>query len=251
MIELSSLRVMYNDCVRSFQVLVINVKSNLERRQNIASRLDHKSIDFDFVQAVEPLKSTMGSTGYLTEVAKAVWLSHRKCLESSASANRPTLILEDDAILNIDAAKVKKLSDDMMRLDIDFIQIGYLNINMAETVSIVLRNFYSFFTRNATGAKLFELFGFLEVGRAKDQTWRTSLPKDFIVNDVRYGAHCYLVSPRFASRIIELNDPAFLPADDFYVALSRAKSFKMIRLMKSQCSQDGTQSAFRERFLLS
>jgi GR25 family glycosyltransferase involved in LPS biosynthesis len=217
----------------------------------MASRLEQRGINFDLVEAAEPVKSTIDENDYITDVAKAVWLSHRKCLESSSYTSRPTLILEDDAILNFDVATLQYLVDAMSELEIDFIQIGYLKINLAEGTSIVLRNFYSFFTRNALGAKLFGLFGFMEVGRAKDQTWRTSLPKNFIVNDIRYGAHCYLVSPRFASQVIELNDPPFLPADDFYVALSRAKSFKMVRLRKSKCSQDGTQSSFRRRFLLS
>ena len=235
----------------TLQTLVINVKSNIERRQNISSRLEQRNINFDFVQAVEPLTPPLGGTQYLTDIAKAVWLSHRKCLEIAASGSRPTVILEDDAILNFDATTIERLSDAITEFEIDFIQIGYLNINLAEGVSIILRNFYSFFTRNALAANMFGFFGFMEVGRAKDQVWRNSLPKDFIVNDVRYGAHCYLVAPTFASKIIALNDPPFLPADDFYVALSRAKSFKMIRLKKSKCSQDGTQSSFRRRFLLS
>jgi GR25 family glycosyltransferase involved in LPS biosynthesis len=233
------------------QTLVINVKSNIERRQNIASRLGQASINFNFVQAVEPIEFTLDRPEYLTDTAKAVWLSHRKCLELSASVSQPTLILEDDAVLNFNATTLDELSGVMIELDLDFIQIGYLKINLAEGFSIILRNFYSFFTRKARGTKLFELFGFMEVGRAKDQSWRNSLPKNFIVNDVRYGAHCYLISPNFASKLIDLNDPPFLPADDFYVALSRAKSFKMLRLMKSKCSQDGTQSSFQKRFLLS
>ena len=237
--------------MQSFISLVINVHSNTVRRRNISSRLQQRNITFDFVQAVEPLNPKLDSTEYLTDIAKAVWLSHRKCLEVAASESRPTLIMEDDAILNFDVTTINRLSDALTDFEIAFIQIGYLRINLAEGVSIMLRNFYGYFTRNALAANLFGLFGFLEVSRAKDQIWRNSLPKDFIVNDVRYGAHCYLVSPKFASKMLALNDPPFLPADDFYVALSRAKSFKMIRIKKSLCEQDGSQSSFRKRFLLS
>ena len=241
---------MYSSAMINYQTLVINVKSNLRRRQKVASHLEQKNISFIFVPAVEPFTTISVANDYLTDTAKAVWLSHLKCLKASVSNSKPTLILEDDVLLRIDATSIKTLSDAITKFEIDFIQIGYLKINLADRVSILLRNFYGFFTRHALAANVFGLFGFKEVSRAKDQVWRNSLPKDFIVNDVRYGAHCYLVSPSFAGKMITLNDPPFLAADDFYVALSRMKSFKMIRLKKSQCSQDGSKSSFNKRFLL-
>lgn len=237
---------MYN-----FQTLVINVKSRNDRRIAMSSRLETKGMQFKIIEAVESGKSSHDETQFLTETARAVWLSHLKCLEAAALNNTPTLILEDDAILNFEVSQIENVSSIMTSHEIDFVQIGYLKINLAESVSIRLRNLYGFFTRNALAADFFKLFGFKEVGRAKNQSWRTNLPTSFVVNDVRFGAHCYLVSPRFAGQILALNSPAFLPADDFYVALSRAKSFKMIRLKKSFSQQDGSASSFSKRFLLS
>ena len=237
--------------MNNFQTLVINVKSRNDRRGSISSRLEAKGMLFKIIQAVEPRKFSYIETQFLNETAGAVWLSHRKCLEAAALNNTPTLILEDDAILDFEVSQIESISAIMNSQGIDFVQIGYLKINLAESVSIKLRNLYGFFTRNALAADFFKLFGFKEVGRAKNQSWRTSLPTSFIVNDIRFGAHCYLVSPKFAGQILTLNSPAFLPADDFYVALSRAKSFKMIRLRKSFSQQDGSASSFSKRFLLS
>jgi GR25 family glycosyltransferase involved in LPS biosynthesis len=168
----------------------------------------------------------------------------------AALSSSPTLVLEDDAILNFDISQIEFFSSIMTEHEIDFLQVGYLKINLAEGALIELKNWYSFFTRTAIAASFFNLFGFKEVGRAKGQIWRGYLPKNFIVNDVRFGAHCYLITPKFASKILALNSPAFLPADDFYVALSRAKSFKMIRLRRSLSQQDASISSFSKRFLL-
>jgi GR25 family glycosyltransferase involved in LPS biosynthesis len=248
--SLDLLWVEYSIIMNNFHALVINVHARTDRRVSISQHLVDKGVKFEIVRAVEPEEPSSAEKLFLTDTAKAVWLSHQKCLKIAAIKEAPTLILEDDAVLKMTLPQIEALSSIMSVHGIDFIQLGYLNINVAETVSIKLRNTYGFFTRNAIASGLFRVFGFKEVGRAKKQTWRTELPKNFVVNDVRYGAHCYLVSPKFASQILALNSPAFLPADDFYVALSRAKSFKMIRLKESLCQQDGSESSFSKRFLL-
>jgi GR25 family glycosyltransferase involved in LPS biosynthesis len=234
----------------TFHTLVINLESRADRREVMSSRLADKNLTYRFIQAVEPKNLNQDRKIFLTETAESVWLSHRKCLEVAASWNTPTLILEDDAILNFDRSQIEFFSSIMAELEIDFLQVGYLKINLAEGALIQLKNWYSFFTRTALAANFFNLFGFKEVGRAKGQIWRGSLPKNFIVNDVRFGAHSYLITPKFATQILALNSPVFLPADDFYVALSRAKSFKMIRLRKSLSQQDASSSSFSKRFLL-
>jgi GR25 family glycosyltransferase involved in LPS biosynthesis len=237
--------------VTNFQTLVINLVTRADRRTSMSSRLEAKGLSYEFIPAVEPERALSNETRYLTETANAVWLSHRKCLEKASSSNNPTLILEDDAILNFETSQIEKIVATMTALGLDFVQVGYLRINLGESVSIQLRNWYGFFTRHAIAGDFFKLFGFKEVARAKSQNWRSSLPSNFVVNDVRFGAHCYLVSPKFAEQILALNRPAFLPADDFYVAISRAKSFKMIRIKKSLSEQDASASSFSKRFLLS
>jgi len=233
-----------------FQTLVINVLSNDVRRTNMVKRLRRAGINFEFVRAVETLDISENECSFLTRTAEAVWRSHVLCIEIASKSNSPTLILEDDAIPFFDKKTIQKLLDVMKTEDLDFIQLGFLSINLSERVSIRCRNLYSYFTRNNLFPSFFRIFGFKEVGRASKQQWRKRIPLDFIVNDIRYGAHSYIISSKFAGKILPLNSPAFLPADDFFVALSRAKSFKMIRLRNSCSSQDNTASAFIDRFRL-
>lgn len=235
----------------TFQTLVINVEKRVERRENMEKRLSEKSIQHEFVKAIEPSSFPIDTKLYLTETAEAVWRSHLECLKLASKNPVPTLILEDDAVLDFDLNYLNNCVQLMVQHNIHFLQIGHLKINIAESSSILVRNLYSYFTKNALASKFFTFFGFKEVSRAKSQVWRKSLPNAFVVNDIRYGAHCYLVSPDFAREVISLNSPAFLPADDFYVALGHSKTYRMIRLLKSHSSQDGTPSSFTKRFLLS
>jgi hypothetical protein len=234
-----------------FKTLVINVATRTDRRENMTVRLAEKKIVSDFVRAIEPKNLPSEGKYFLTQTAESVWRSHLECLKKSSELSKPTLILEDDAIINFNNEDIEHLVAVMKEQNLDFIQVGFLKINLSENFSINVRNVYSFFTRNTFASSFFKFFGFKEVERAKNQLWRKNLPKNFIVNDIRYGAHCYLVSPKFASTILPLNSPAFLPADDFYVALGHSKTFKMIRLRKSLSPQDGTSSSFTKRFVLS
>jgi len=233
-----------------FKTLVINLGSRADRRVVMASRLAHAEIKFDFLIAVEPKDLTETDFFYLNDVTTCVWKSHKETLSLAFKSSLPTLILEDDAVLAIRNDEIAHLISQMELHDIDFLQLGYLGLNVGETFSIKLRNAYDLITRRSLAPKFFGFFGFKEVERGKSQGWRRQLPSEFVLNDVRYGAHCYIVTPDFAGKVLKLNDPAFLSADDFYVALSKMRTFKMARLRKSRSSQDKSPSSFSARYVL-
>jgi len=233
----------------SFQTVVINLSSRADRRAEMTSRLVRTEINFDFMAAVEPKDLAVSDSVYLNDVTTCVWKSHKKALEIASKSHTPTLILEDDAVLSVGCDVLTNLISEMELHRIDFLQVGYLRLNAGEGLSIKSRNVYDFVTRRSLAPRFFGFFGFKEVSRVKGQDWRRDLPSDFILNDVRYGAHCYIVMPGFAGKVLKLNDPAFLSADDFYVALSKMRSFRMARLKQSQSSQDDSPSSFSTRYI--
>lgn len=231
------------------RTLIINVESRKDRQLEMEKRFKKLNLSFEFIKAIEPSDLVATSQKLLSQTAECVWLSHIKCLHISSKRNHPTLIVEDDATFLLKSHELTALANQMSENGIDFIQIGYLNLNLAEGIAIRIRNLYNFFTKKNLAPRFLKLFGFKEVERSASQGWRRNLPNNFVVNDVRYGAHCYLVSPNFAKSMLELNSPAFLAADDFYVALSRMKTFRMVRLAKSLSGQDGSPSSFSQRYL--
>ena len=233
-----------------FNTFVINLASRVDRRVAIASRLAHAELDFNFSVAVEPKDLSATDFRYLTDVTICVWKSHLETLEKASESSLPTLILEDDAVLKLGYAEIADLVSQMELHKIDFLQVGYSALSVGERFSISARNTYDFIIRRSLAPRFFDFFGFEEVKRAKDQIWRKKLPSGFILNDVRYGTHCYIVRPDFARKLLPLNDPAFLSADNFYIALSKMRSFKMARLKMSRCSQDDSPSSFSERYIV-
>ena len=202
---------------------VINVVSNMERRQAISEMLSVSGIQFKIVPAVTPETVTELNLGNMNPTAVAVWQSHRNCIKESSENDAYTLILEDDAVIDFDNAFLTETIRIMHKNEIDFLQIGYLGINVVQSSSILIRNIYNFFVRKGLFAQLFLRFGLAEVKRAKEKTWLKPIPRNYILNDIRFGAHCYVVSPSFSAQMLNFNNPPFLATDDFYVSLSKMK----------------------------
>jgi hypothetical protein len=72
-----------------------------------------------------------------------------------------------------------------------------------------------------------------------------NVPSGFVSDDVRSGAHAYIVSRNFAKILISLNEPAFLTVDGLYSALAWDKYFRMIRVRHSLIDQSNSPSSIK------
>jgi GR25 family glycosyltransferase involved in LPS biosynthesis len=220
----------------------------VKRRLVISEMLGLAGIEFRIIQAVTTDAVNLPNLGNMNLTAVAVWQSHLNCLKDSVKNEAYTLILEDDATIGFDSRYLTEAISIMHEHKIDFLQIGYLGINVFQFFSILMRNLYNFFVSRGLFAQFFSRFGLDEVKRAKNQKWLRHIPKSYVLNDIRYGAHCYVVSPSFSAAMVKLNNPPFLATDDFYVSLSKMKSFKMFRLSKSLSRQGHYISSFNKRY---
>lgn len=227
-----------------FEIFVINLPDATDRLNLISGHLDLLGLKFEVVRGFVPADLNTPKISNITPTADAVWHSHRACAKLVADNNRPALILEDDAALRVKKDDILKMLEDMEEHDIDLIQIGFLTLNFFDGISIWARNLYNFFVRNTIFSNIFKIFGLREVERSKLQFWRKTIPPHYIVNDIRYGGQAYLMSPRFASVVLELNSPTFLSLDEFFVSLGKMKSFRMVRLKHSRARQTGSRSSF-------
>jgi|GEM_PF-6974559 len=228
----------------NLDVFVINLPSATDRLSLISERLDLLGLSFQVVRGYVPADLNTPKISNITPTSDAIWHSHRACAKLVAQNDRPALILEDDAVLEVKVEVLIKMLEDMKENDLDLIQVGFLTLNIFDGISIVSRNLYNFFVRNTIFVNIFRMFGLREVERSKKQFWRKKIPSKYVVNDIRYGGHAYFISPRFASAVLELNSPSFLSLDDFFVSLSKMKSFRMVRLKHSRARQLGDLSSF-------
>jgi GR25 family glycosyltransferase involved in LPS biosynthesis len=102
---------------------VISLERARTRRDHMNGFLKEKSIQFDFVDAIDGLKDKYKNSKFHTSVI-ATFLSHKKVLEMVAESSDITLILEDDAYSNLD---VNDEIDKILKTDLawDIIFIGW------------------------------------------------------------------------------------------------------------------------------
>jgi hypothetical protein len=74
------------------------------------------------------------------------------------------------------------------------------------------------------------------------------IPFDFVLNDIRAGAHCYLINRKFAEFALGINTPIFLSTDLLYMSLGHMRSLNMSRVRKNMVSQSNSPSSVTERF---
>jgi len=225
-------------------IFVISLPNATDRLSLISAHLDLLGLKFEVVRGYVPADLNTPEISNITPTTNAVWHSHRACAKLVADNYKSALILEDDAALGVKKDDLLKMLEDMEAYDLDLIQVGFLTLNIFDGISILARNLYNFFVRNTIFANFFRMFGLREVERSKRQFWRKKIPSQYVINDIRYGGQAYFISPRFASVVLELNRPTFLSIDEFFVGLSKMKSFRMVRLKHSRARQIGNLSSF-------
>lgn len=232
------------------QILVINVEERSDRRKAISAHLNSLDFPFQIVKAVDKYELSVSSNSFLSIDVERILESHLKCLKIVALEKEEyALIIEDDAILKFNFEELREIAAYLSEKEIVFLQLGFLHLNVFESLSIFLRNVYDLLIKINLMGKIFSRFGFQEIERAKKQIWRRGLSSEYILNDIRYGAHCYLVHASFARELLALSEPYFLSVDDLYVSLGKMKSFRMARSRRNQAKQSKSPSSVKIRFV--
>ena len=219
----------------SIPLYVINLDRDADRWDSVVQETAtslFKTYRVDAINAHELPEHDFVSSG-----VHAAWLSHLKAmgifLESDAEF---ALIAEDDFhIINL-----KELSSQIEVLNTlkwDMVQLGFLKPGIDTKIKILVANTEGQIF-NLLG-KLSQLPGLTSKSFSSRMRVKQSLitPKGFVVDDCQPGAHFYLVRRSFCQSISVLNDPQFLSVDDFYTALSRMRTFRMLRIKRNLATQ--------------
>jgi GR25 family glycosyltransferase involved in LPS biosynthesis len=196
------------------------------------------------VDAVEANSPNLGES-LLTPSATACWESHKKALRIFLETEmQHCLVLEDDFLVTSVSGVLDSLGQ-VSLCDWDFIQIGFLNTGFRDRVSRILTDLETSIFRLLSDLAHLPLF------RKRNLTSRLRIvrvqgvPSRFIPDDIRSGAHAYIVSRNLAQILLSLNQPAFLTADGLYSALAWDKKFKMIRVRRSYIKQSDSPSSIK------
>jgi GR25 family glycosyltransferase involved in LPS biosynthesis len=227
---------------------VINLEERTDRWEQVVAQQKKLGIEIQRVPATNRFEVSRKQSRYLESSVAAIALSHVKAIRLFLETpDAYCMVLEDDFLLKRNySPEVISLATDRK---FDFIQMGFLKMGIKEYFDILYCNLRDRMLKNfnvlaqiVPGTyRNFFLSKFL-VREQKD------IHKSIVLADIRPGAHCYLVSRKFAQAMLEINNPAFLSADLLYMSLGTLRTFKMGRLRRSLVDQSNSVSSVVNRF---
>lgn len=225
---------------------VINLDSRPDRWADVIVQSSSLGLEILRIPAVS-FDSVVNSP-YVTRVIAATWQSHQKAMkEFLDSSEEYALIMEDDFVLS------SRWHPDVLHLSselrIDLLQIGFLITNLVDRIQITLNSSFDVLLKvlretTKISRSLGNRFGNKLLIREQ-----LGIPFKLVCNDIRPGAHAYIVSRNFAQAAIQINSPEFLSADAVFMSMGWMRSFRLLRLRKSLVSQSNSESSITERFL--
>lgn len=223
-------------------IYLINLDSRTDRLAHSKNEAMICGITFERVSAVVPEKSLPFNT-LITAPAYACLQSHLKTLCSFLETSEShALILEDDfQILKPNHFKTFINSGEFKHFD--FVQLGFLQMGLRHRLDLFAIYIEHYLIRvlllllNSIGNR--NLVKRLRLRRTQ------GIPKGFLPDDIRSGAHCYIVSRNFAEIILTLNNPTFLTIDSLYGTLPWNHHFRMIRTTRSWVGQTDSTSSIK------
>jgi hypothetical protein len=218
-----------------FDAYVINLDSEVKRWESCKVEALSLKLNLNRVKAIKA--DELSPSAYVTNGVQAAWKSHCKALKLFLDSGADyAYILEDDFKITRPEIIEKFIETEQYR-DWDLVQFGYLIPGVDTRVKVLIANI------EASLFKLIAKLGDLAQSRSIKFTARLRVriarnrPINFVADDCLPGAHFYLVNRNMAQAILELNQPQFLSIDDFFSALSKMRTFKMLRSRKSAVDQ--------------
>lgn len=225
---------------------VINLESRQDRWADVEAQSSLLGIEIIRVSAVTT--ESASPSAFVTKVIAATWQSHQRAMESFLkSSDDFGLIMEDDFVISR-RFKFKEF-DLHSKLKADFFQVGFLITGPTDRVQILINSLVDTFLKvlriMSESTKIFSrnLAGKLLIRE------QSGIPYGVVCNDIRPGAHAYIVSREFAQAAQKINSPEFLSADAVFISMGWMRSFKMLRLRRSAFGQSNSQTSINERFI--
>lgn len=225
-------------------IFLINLDDRTDRLESSTKQL--KAVDLQFTRIPAVSFTEVEGSMFLTAPVLACWKSHLKTYSALiASEFDYALVLEDDFSIY----RPKKFSKFLSDLEIrkyDLLQIGFLLPGLLNRLRWVYEElekicFYALglFSRSV-GLKSFSKR--LRIVEAR------SVSLKFTQSSFMPGTHAYLISRNMALTLTNLETPQ-LSADEFLIALSKMRSFRMTRFWRSVITQNNSAPSINNRFL--
>lgn len=230
----------------SLHVCVINLEKDIEKKQKCEIAL--RDIEFKFISGIDGANLSLSSSSLVTAPIEAIWQSHKSALKDFLLTDKTfCLVLEDDFQIGNYLLLEKRIRQ-ICESQLDLVQIGWLTTGLDIRFQRFYEGFIYFLFRNLANASRFNKNLHSKLSLKMRPKRASSVPKFAIPDSFLPGAHAYVVSRKFAEHILLLNSPTFLATDDFYMAISKMRSFSTCRARKSLVAQNGISGVGTNRF---
>jgi hypothetical protein len=221
--------------IMPIHLYVINLDRDVDRWNSVLNESSHGFLQTHRVKAIDA--HDLPSPDFVAPGVHAAWLSHMKAMNAFLESDSDFAIIAEDDFHIKRPSDLLKYIKVLSNLDWDMVQFGFLKPGIDTRIKLFIARVDNVLF-NYLGI-LSQVPGFTNSKFSSRMRVRQSLttPGDFIIDDCQPGAHFYLVTRSFCQSISTLNDPQFLSIDDFYTALSRMRTFKMLRVKRNLVTQ--------------
>ncbi len=217
------------------QLYVINLEKDVERWQSVLQETSGSFLNTNHVKAINGPE--LPESNFVSQGVQAAWLSHLKAIHAFLDSDGEFAIIAEDDFHIKNLAKLSRVIKDLESIEWDMVQLGFLKPGFDTRIKIFISH---------TEGIVFDLLGKLSQFpglNTKSFSSRMRVvqsiqtPRGFVLDDCQPGAHFYLVRRSFCKSISVLNNPQFLSIDDFYTALSKMRTFRMLRIKRNLVTQ--------------
>lgn len=217
-------------------IYLINLDRDNERLTWSMGQLDSLQLVINRVSAVDMFELPKPNGSLVTSGVMACWESHKKALRQFLNSNLEYAILVEDDIQIRSLKRFLKALELLHTSSWDVVQLGFLSPGYMVKIRIVLTNFESLLFKIASSLVSLVKPSAKVLGRMRIKS-ALHTPWGWVNASFEPGTHCYLISRTAAEIVLELNNPQFLSADDFYMALSKMRSLRFLRPNRSLACQ--------------
>ena len=219
---------------------VINLESRSDRWVHVQNQASKDGIHVTRVDAIKASNLTPEIKFVSKPPVAATWLSHQKAMRAFLdSDDNYGLIFEDDFLTKKGKLEILKLV--VENQGFDFLQLGWIYPHYLDRFTCAVLNVQDAFFKflSTINPKLIPK----RISSKVSILEQLGVKREFVLHDIRAGAHAYLISRSFAKFCLTINDPIFLSADGVFMAIGVSRNFRMARSRFNLVGQSGSPSS--------
>ena len=206
---------------------VINLEHDKERWNSVCQETAETVFDTIRVDAI--YASDLPHKDFVSPGVNAAWHSHMKAMRIFLDSDAEFALIAEDDFHIINYSVLIRRINNLRSEDWDMVQLGFLKPGLDTRVKISFANTENLIFRFLGKLGSTRLLATKRFSSRMRVSQALGIPKGYVLDDCQPGAHFYLVRRSFCEAVLQLNSPQFLSIDDFYTALSRMRTFRMLR----------------------